>query len=217
MSPSSIPVSPTHSQVLDLLVRIDKNVLSSHGIPEFDATKHPFLRTRYKLTSAVFYTLNNILESWEATGTLPLAVKSGLQTLGYTNIKTSEYKYLTYKMIEDIRTMLIDGKPVLACGYGITPDQLEHSHYWVIDGIYGEKSNANIHCNWGWGDCKNPPCNGWFSATCINCFNPLTDYSDTQDSAIQQIWNKIITYQYDMKAVMPYAVVPDLMRKRIKY
>jgi hypothetical protein len=212
-NPSSIPASPTHSQVLDLLVRIDKNVLSSHGIPEFDATKHPFWRTRYKLTSAVFYTLNNILESWEATGTLPLAVTSGLKTLGYTNIKTSEYKYMTYSMIDEVRNMLTAGKPVLACGYGITPDQLEHSHYWVIDGIYGAEGNANIHCNWGWEGAHN----GWFSATCINCFNPLTDYSYTQDSAIQQIWNKIITYQYDMKAVMPYAVVPDLMRKRIKY
>ncbi len=208
---SEIPSSLTHAKVLDLLTRIDSNILTSHGIPEFDTSKHVFYRTRYKLTSAVFYTLNNIIESWGATGTLPLAVKSGLKTLGYVNVKTSEYNYMTYNMINEVRSMLLDDKPVLACGYKL--NDLEHSHYWVIDGIYGIEGNTTIHCNWGWGGFRN----GWFSATCINKEHPLPSYSSSIDPTVEQTWGRIITYQYDMKEVIPYATVPDLLRKRIKY
>ena len=207
----SIPSYLSTQQKIDLIKKIDKNVIAAHGTPAISDDKESFYRTRYKLTSSIFYTINNAIESWKATGALPISVIKALTTLGYTNVETSQYNYMTYDMITDAGQMIQAGKPVILCGWALS--DLENSHYWVVDGIYGYGDTATIHCNWGWGGSGN----GWFSASCIDYNKPLTSYSSGPTSGSSQAWANIIMFTYNMTDNIPNKIVPDLSRKRVKY
>lgn len=188
----SIPSTLTDTQIKGILTLADPGVINTHGNPT--ASSYPnnsFYRIRYKLTSGVFYKLSNIIQSWDATGTMPAAVESGLEDLGYTNVSRVKKSSLTSNQISIIVDMLSDGKPVIMCGWSLF--NLSNSHYWVVDGIRKNSTNTHIHCNWGWGASYN----GWYSSTCIRPDYPVPTSQTGND------WGNIIVYSYDMDSYPP--------------
>ena len=195
---SSIPSNLTEAQKLNLITLIDSGVINSHGTPTvYD--NQLFYRTRYMLTSAVFYKLDNIIKRWNGTGTMPAAVVDGLEDLGYTNVSKEKKQGLSSGQIATIVSMLSAGKPVLMCGWSLF--DLPDSHYWVVDGVRQNSSETLIHCNWGWSGSNN----GWFASDCIRPENPVPyNYPGTGDA-----WNNIIVFSYDMAATIPNVVICD--------
>ncbi len=57
-NPLSIPTSLSQSQMIALIQKVDP-FITIHGIPETNGTMLDFYRTRYKLTSSLFYYLNH--------------------------------------------------------------------------------------------------------------------------------------------------------------
>lgn len=208
---SSIPSNLTSSQKIALLCQIDNNIVNVHGTPTV-LGESSFLRTRYKLTSAIFYILNNIIQSWDATGTMPNAVANGLEDLGYTNVDKTQKSSLKPSQIETIYDMLYNGKPVVMCGWSLF--SLSDSHYWVVDGLKRNSNGYYIHCNWGWGGNKN----GWFASDCIRstCGQPY-DNGSYGDSTGGDEWGNIIVYSYDMQTTTPIVYENELNNRRIQY
>lgn len=189
---ASIPSVLSTGQKLNILTQADPGVINTHGTPSVsDYADNGFYRTRYKLTSAVFYKLSNIIQSWDATGTMPAAVETGLEDLGYINVNRERRSSLTNNQIATIRTMLEDGKPVIMCGWSLF--NLSNSHYWVVDGLRSAGNITHIHCNWGWG----PGPNGWYST---NCLRPAYQAPTTQTG---NDWGNIIVYEYGMGSFPP--------------
>jgi len=207
---SSIPTPNTDSQKLAILKKVDSNI-TSHGNPTSYGLNYSFYRTRYKLTSSIFYTLSNIIQGWDATGTMPGAVKTGLQDLGYTNVTQTQKSSLTNAQIESLKDMLLANKPVIMCGWSLFG--LDNSHYWVVDGIRQNSLHTYIHCNWGWSGNSN----GWFSSTCIrsSAGDPFDD--GTIGSGSGNEWNNIIVYTYQKQNTTPYISVHNLYDNRIAY
>lgn len=204
---SSIPPlnSLTYSQKIELLTNFDHNIISVHGSPT-SITNSTFRRTRYKLTSSIFYLTDNIVLGWTGTGALPSAIASGLTNLGYTNVKSYQTSSINNKQLERIVAMLMLGKPVLMCGWELF--HLDQSHYWVVDGVAISSNSELIHCNWGWGGYAN----GWFSTSCVNSSSPVTKTSGTGNE-----WANLIVYTYDMASTTPYKYAHKIYDMRITY
>ena len=183
---SVIPTTLNDSQMLELLTKIDPDVIDSHGTPTIVAVEN-FYRTRYKVSSAVYYTLNNIINQWKATGTMPNALINGLEDLKFTNVDKISEKNMTANQINTIIDMLADNEPVIMCGWSL--GELSNSHYWVVDGIKHNDSETILHCNWGWGGASN----GWFASDCIRSDSPVTRSSASNNNE----WNNLIVFTYD--------------------
>lgn len=185
---ASIPVSLTTQQKLDLLQKIDPDVITDHGTPSV-ITDVSFYKTRYKVTSAVYYTLNNIIKNWTGTGTMPAAAVNGIEELGFVNVSKNQTRELNSEQIGIITEMLLKNMPVVICGWSLW--SLSSSHYWVIDGIKNNSVETLIHCNWG----HSGKYNGWFSSDCIRKNSPVeTKTSDSSDNE----WNNLIVFSYDV-------------------
>ena len=208
---SAIPSDLTSSQKIALLRQIDDSIVSDHGTPSI-LGERSFLRTRYKLTSAIFYFLNNIIQGWDATGTMPNAVANGLEDLGYINVDKTQKSSLKTSQIETIYNMLYDGKPVIMCGWSLF--SLSDSHYWVVDGLKHDSNGYYIHCNWGWNGSQN----GWFASDCIRsaCGRPF-DNGTSGPSTGDNEWGNIIVYSYDMYSTKPIVYEGELSNRRIQY
>ena len=191
---SSIPAFRTlsYNQKIALLTNFDKNIISVHGSPT-SIYEDSFNRTRYKLTSAIFYLTDNIVLGWTGTGALPSAIATGLKNLGYTDVKKYQTTTINTDQLDRIVNMLRSGKPVLMCGWELA--HLDVSHYWVVDGVAINTNRKLIHCNWGWGGRKN----GWFSTDCVNSSSPETKSSGTANE-----WANLIVYTYNKAATTPY-------------
>lgn len=200
---SSIPTTLTNTQMLSLLDKIDPSVINSHDIPSITSDVD-FYRSRYKVTSAVFYTLSNIIKTWDATGTMPNALVEGLETIKFSNVQKLKEDHLTAGQINMIINMLTDNKPVLMCGWSLA--SLSESHYWVVDGIKKNNTETLIHCNWGWGGVEN----GWFAADCIR------PYATEADNGNQ--WNNILVFSYDKpSATNPFRNTTFMDEHRVMY
>lgn len=192
----SIPTSLTTDQKLGLLTKIDSHVISDHGTPTvYDGIS--FKRTRYKLTSGVYYTLSNIIKNWNGTGTMPGAAVDGLEALGYTNVSKTQKSSLTSGQISTIINMLNANKPVLMCGWSLF--SLSQSHYWVVDGIRQNSNETLICCNWGHSGTND----GWFSSDCIRENAMVATKSNKKSSGSGNGWNNIIVFSYDMSSSTP--------------
>lgn len=192
----SIPSTLTTSQKIELLTQADPGVVNTHGTPSVSSyPNQSFNRTRYKLQSGVFYKLSNIIQSWAATGTMPSAVQTGLEDLGYENVSRLKKSSMTGTQIVKIMDMIDAGKPVIMCGWSLF--DLDNSHYWVVDGLRGDDTSTHIHCNWGWSGYQN----GWFSTTCIRPTCPVPTSQSGND------WGNIIVYSYDMKDFVPTRII----------
>ena len=211
-NPLSIPSSLTDAQKISLLQKIDATVTLFHGTPTLYDSLMVFPRTRFKLTSSLFYLLSNALETWGATGTLPDAVETGLEDLGYVNVNQLQGTTLTSGVILDIIDMIADETPAIMCGWSLF--SLDNSHYWIVDGVAGSVVNAKIHCNWGWGG----PCNGWFSRDCIRptAGNPY-DTGSYGTITTGNDWDNIIVFTYDMQNTVPTVSVHDLYDNKVNY
>lgn len=204
---SSIPMTLTNDEMISLLQKIDSDITKDHGTPSVTAVKS-FYRTRYKLISGIYYTLNNIIKNWNGTGTMPAAAVNGLEDLGYTDVDKTKKKELTSAQITTITNMLKAGKPVLMCGWSL--GSLSESHYWVVDGIKKENGKTLIHCNWGWSGSSN----GWFASDCIRSDSPVA----TKSSDANNGWNNIIVFSYNMSATTPSRTVNEFYNEhRVKY
>jgi hypothetical protein len=194
-NPDAIPSSLTELQKRALLTKIDPQV-TTHGSFIVSDAEVPYYRTRYKVTSANFYSLNNIIKGWDATGTMPSAATAGLKNLGYTGVQSQSYRFITDKQTSAILYMLSLGKPVLMCGW--TLSELSDSHYWVVDGINITDDQTLFHCNWGW----NGTGNGWFARHCLRSDSPVP-LTKSSDPETNNGWNHLIVYQYSMETTLP--------------
>ena len=183
----SIPATLSNSEMIALLKKIDPDVIEDHGTPTIEPNTE-FYRTRFKVSSAIYYTFNNIIKNWSGTGTMPNAFIDGLEDLGFTNVNKIKEKQLTSGQINTIINMISDDKPVLMCGWSLA--SLSESHYWVVDGIKQNNEETLIHCNWGWGGVSN----GWFASDCIRSDSPVTKSSNSHDNE----WNNILVFSYDV-------------------
>lgn len=205
---SAIPSvsSMTNEKKIELLTNFDKNIIKVHGTPNIKKDEQPFRRTRYKLTSAIFYLTDNIVLGWTGTGALPSAIATGLTNLGYTNVKKYQTSSLNSDQLQRIVEMLQLGKPVLMCGWELA--HLDVSHYWVVDGVAISNKRELIHCNWGWdGDA-----NGWFVTNCISSSQPKTKSTGTAND-----WANLIVYTYNMASTTPYKYAHKVYDMRLTY
>lgn len=191
---SSIPSELTTQEKLALLTKIDPDVIDSHGTPLI-TDDISFYRTRYKVTSAVYYTLDNAINNWDGTGTTPAAVVDGLEDIGFSNVSKNQTRELNTEQITTIVNMLEAKKPVLICGWSLW--SLKKSHYWVIDGLKTESGTTLVHCNWG----HSGESNGWFSSDCLR--REETDKTKSSDSDNDNEWNNLVVFSYDVSG-MPY-------------
>ena len=196
---SSIPASLSNDDMISLLKKIDSDITKDHGNPTSITAASTFYRTRYKLISGIYYTLNNIIKNWNGTGTMPAAAVNGLEDMGYTSVDKTKKKELTSAQITTITNMLKAGKPVLMCGWSL--GSLSESHYWVVDGIKNENGNTLIHCNWGWSGSSN----GWFASDCIRSDSPVS----TKTSDANNGWNNIIVFSYNMSSTTPSRTINE--------
>ena len=182
------------SDFLKFITAIDKKVIKKHGYPSISREANiPFYRTRFKLTSAVYYSLYNIVKSWDGTGATPDAVSRGLKELGFINVSKESKKSISKNQISTIYDMIKAGKPVLVCGWSLF--ELSNSHYWIIDGIEITPSDTLIHCIWG----HSEKYIGWFSTDCIKEENSAIVKSKNTDNE----WNNLVIYKYDLKSITP--------------
>lgn len=203
-----IPSALSDSQQLSLLNKVDANVISDHGTPSTYGMQ-PFYRTRYRLTSGVYYMLNCVINNWNGTGTMPDAAVSGLTDLGYTNVKKTKEKSLSSNQITTIISMLNNNKPVLMCGWSLF--SLSSSHYWVVDGIRQNSSGTLICCNWG----HSGYCDGWFSSDCIREETPIATKSAKKTG---NGWNNIIVFSYDIPSTSTAVDIHDFFdNHRVTY
>lgn len=191
-----IPTYLSYSDKIAMLNKIDSKVIQQHGTPTITDSKS-FTRTRYKLTSGVFYSLSNIIKSWEGTGTMPAAAENGLEDLGYINVSRTQSGSLSNGQINTIINMLSSNKPVLMCGWSFW--ELDESHYWVVDGIKKNDTETLICCNWG----HNGDNDGWFASDCIRTDSRVS----TKSSGANNAWNNIIVYSYNMSSTIPNRTV----------
>ncbi len=189
---STIPNTLDNSQLLNLLTKIDSDIINDHGTPTV-SNNIQFYRTRYKISSAIYYTLSNIVKKWTGTGTMPNALVNCLEDLRFTNVEKVKENYLTSTQINTIVDMLTANKPVLMCGWSLS--SLSNSHYWVVDGIKKDNNETLIHCNWGWGGSSN----GWFASDCIRSDSPVTKGDSNSDNE----WNNILVFSYDKPSISP--------------
>lgn len=190
----AIPSELTTQEKLDLLRKIDPDVIDSHGTPTVTDSVS-FYRTRYKLTSAVYYTLDNAINNWTATGATPAAVVNGLEDIGFSNVSKNKTRELDSEQIATITDMLEAKKPVLICGWSLW--SLDSSHYWVIDALKEDSGAIMIHCNWG----HNGKFNGWVSSDCIR--KEDSGKTKSSDSDSDNEWNNLVVFSYDVSG-MPY-------------
>lgn len=184
----SIPAMLSDSEMLALITKIDPDIIEDHGTPEIQPNAK-FFRTRFKVSSAIYYTFSNIIKNWSGTGTMPNAFVDGLESLGFTNVNKVKERQLTSEQIGTIIDMISNDKPVFMCGWSL--GSLSESHYWVVDGIKQNNEETLIHCNWGWGGASN----GWFATDCIRTDSPVTRSSNSNNG-----WNNILTFSYDTPA-----------------
>ena len=196
---SSIPASLSNDDMISLLKKIDSDITKDHGNPTSITAASTFYRTRYKLISGIYYTLNNIIKNLDGTGTMPAAAVNGLEDLGYTSVDKTKKKELTSAQITTITNMLKAGKPILMCGWSL--GSLSESHYWVVDGIKNANGNTLIHCNWGWSGSSN----GWFVSDCIRSDSPVS----TKSSDANNGWNNIIVFSYNMSSTTPSRTINE--------
>lgn len=205
-----IPTPTTDAERLAILKTIDSNI-TTHGSLTASSSSSYFTRTRYKLIASIYYLLNNIITGWSSTGTMPAAVKNGLQDLGYLSVTQVQKSSLTNSQINSIIDMLNAGKPVILCGWSLFG--LSNSHYWVVDGIRINSSHTYIHCNWGW----NGVSNGWFSSTCIRSSAGVPFDDGTTGTGSGDEWDNIIVYTYNMSSSVPSVSIHELYDNRITY
>lgn len=177
-----------------LLSKIDNNVYNVHGDPIISSPTS-FYRTRYKLCAAFSDTLTCAIRSWDATGALPIKVRKGIRDLGYGEADYRTNSTMDQTHIDTLCSMLIQNKPAIMGGWSL--NELNDSHYWVVDGINKTYSSTLLHCNWGWGGSWN----GWFSKTCLNQYEGVS-YDDSSYTAAgletTSTWNHLIVYRYDI-------------------
>ena len=146
----------------------------------------------------MFYNTNNILKTWDATGAMPAAVIDAMENLYYTNVTKKQTTSINSEQWNRIKGMLLAGKPLIMCGWGPNINEIQHSHYWVVDGV-NNNSNSTItllHCKWGWGGARN----GWFSKSCLNQYEGVEydgNYS-AQNNSSSSSWTYLLTYTYDI-------------------
>lgn len=192
---SVIPSTLSDSDKIALLTKVDSNV-TSHGTPTVSSSEEAYYRTRLKVQSANFYSLSNVIEGWDGTGTLPSAATAGLKNLGYTGVDTQSYTFITDKQTSTILYMLSLGKPVLMCGW--TLSELSDSHYWVVDGINVSNEQTLFHCNWGW----NGSHNGWFARHCLRADAPVS-ITKSSGPVTNNGWDHLIVYSYSKETTLP--------------
>lgn len=203
---SSIPTALTNQEKLDLLEKIDPTVIDSHGIPSVN-DEIDYYRTRYKVTSAVYYTLDNSIRDWDGTGIVPNAVVNGLEDIGFSNVSKKQSRELNSEQIATITNMLLDKKPVLICGWSLW--SLKKSHYWVIDGIKTNDDTILIHCNWG----DNGKNTGWFASDCIRRDAQVEVKSSDSDNE----WNNLVVFSYDVPGMVYLRINTFYDEYRITY
>ncbi len=189
-----------------LLLAVDNKVIKKHGIP----TIHGFslyFRTRFKLTSSVFYCIYNIVKSWDGTGATPDAVKNGMKKLGFISISKESRTHLTDSHIKTITEMLNKKNPVLICGWSLF--ELSKSHYWIIDGIRSDPTETLIHCVWGHGNANI----GWYASDCISSdITPVTTKSSGNNK-----WQNFVVFSYDIDTITPSLHINDFYDKHRVY
>lgn len=213
--PYQVPSNLDRAGLMHLLELVDENIFNVHSFSGNPVENYSFLRTRYKLTSAMFYVLDNIIKSWDATGTMPAAVEDGLEELGYTNVSRTKKSSLTSDQITNIRDMLSSNKPVIMCGWSLF--SLSQSHYWIVDGIRISANETLVHCNWGW----NGTNNGWFSSDCIRVTDGVSYDNNGQNVARGNTtngWGNLIVYKYNKgTSTTPYDISYHAQNNRVSY
>lgn len=213
--PYQVPSNLDRAGLMHLLELVDENIFNVHSFSGNPVENYSFLRTRYKLTSAMFYVLDNIIKSWDATGTMPAAVEDGLEELGYTNVSRTKKSSLTSDQITNIRDMLSSNKPVIMCGWSLF--SLSQSHYWIVDGIRISANETLVHCNWGW----NGTNNGWFSSDCIRVTDGVSYDDNGQNVARGNTtngWGNLIVYKYNKgTSTTPYDISYHAQNNRVSY
>ena len=194
------PAILTSDTLLDILTAVDRNVIKKRGIPAISKGED-FYRTRYKLTSAVYYSLHNIIKSWDGTGVLPDAAVFGMKELGFSNVSRKSKTHLSDSLIQTIIDMLKADKPVLMCGWTLT--ELGNSHYWVVDGLSHTSTRTLIHCVWGHGNSNI----GWFSTDCIR--DDAASIVTKTSGKTNNEWRHLNVFSYDLKSSIPIKTIND--------
>lgn len=158
-----------------------------------------FKRSRDRLISSMFNTVDNILPMWNMTGALPNKVADALRDLGYSNVDYWTTDSLDINQKIRIGAMLGNGTPTIMCGWSLW--DLDNSHYWVVDGSNMCADASMIHCNWGHGGFNN----GWFSTSCIRRRHAVSydGYHDTFDPDSTSEYNHLIVYYYRREQAVP--------------
>lgn len=194
-----VPNILSHTQMESVVKSIDPGFFREFVYEKCDSVyrMNAFERTRYKLISSMFYNTSNATQSWKATGTLPSAVKTALEGLGYTSVTTKQTTSFNYEQRNRVKNMLTADKPVIMCGWSLWG--IDTSHYWVIDGYRNDFSGGLLHCNWGWRSIYN----GWFSPSCIR-YTEGVIYDNPETTAHHQYstsgWANLITFTYNIPA-----------------
>ncbi len=173
-----------------LLQKIDPAIFDRQGEAQvYDGM--PFYRSRFKLTSALFYLIDPVVKGWSATGATPLEVESALRKLQYADVRSVWSRGLSEEQTHIMARMLGRGLPVLLCGWSLF--DLPHSHFWVVDGIRTNGGEVLLHCNWG----HNDRANGWFRP------EDLRQEPPAEAEGKGRAWNNLIVYTYGLSAPVP--------------
>ncbi len=210
---TEIPAINTTEQMADIITRIDPGVIKTHGPISKFAADTTFTKTRFKLASAIYYGMTNIVLGWNGTGAMPGAVTNCLKTLYYTDVNTISAKRINNKQIQAIKDMLNNSKPVIMCGYTLSISGLKNSHYWVVDGIREDTSGTYLSCNWGWGGSKN----GWYSIYCLSPGSSVAMEAETKTVDTQNDWQNLVVYTYNIPSEKKYYMNTKLFSRRQKY
>ena len=194
-----------------LLERIDNDIYENHGEPDIYVSSFP--RTQYKLCAAMYNNTYCVVNSWSGTGALPTHVRSSLSNLGYANTDYWTESYITTAQLDTIYSMLSTGKPVPMAGWSL--DDMNHSHYWIVDGI-NTNSIIRFHINWGWGG----RWNGWFTRSCINSRHAYSydssSFTANPDSTCTS-WNHLVVFRYDLPSVTPTVFLSPTLSYKTHY
>ncbi len=185
-----LPASRSLADELALLEQIAPGILREHGEPQVYEGM-PFYRTRFKLTSALFYLIDPVVKGWSATGATPLEVEGALRKLQFAQVRSIWSQGLSQEQAEVMARMLQRGLPVLMCGWSLT--DLPHSHFWVVDGIRRCGNELLLHCNWG----HNKRANGWFSS------EDLRQEPPEESVGKGRAWNHLIVFTYALSEPVP--------------
>lgn len=153
----------------------------------------PYYRTRSLLQAALFYRIDGDA-GFESTSASANEMMSCLEVMNYLNVSKRSAYSINNNMLNDIESMLVDGKPVLMGG---TPVLSNKGHAWVVDGeaVIRIEQTFALHFNWGWGG----RCNGYFApASSIHSNAGLAYDSISTDNSVNRNFGHFTTIIYDL-------------------